>query len=125
MCILRPGLVIGEGRSPFHSGLGQFHQDAHCIGWNKGKNPLPWVLVEDVAEAIFLARKADTVIGKAYNVVGDVRFSAKEYIGELARILGRPLQYHPQSPWKLYLMEIGKWVIKKNHWSNRCDLSEL
>ncbi|HWP47813.1 MAG TPA: NAD-dependent epimerase/dehydratase family protein [Candidatus Limnocylindrales bacterium] len=113
VCILRPGIVIGEGRSPFHSGLGQFNQDTYCIGWNDGKNPLPLVLVEDVAEAIFLAMKADTVIGKSYNVVGDVRLSAREYIGELARILDRPLQYYPRSPLKLQVIEMGKWAIKK------------
>jgi|GEM_PF-43636 len=113
VCILRPGIVIGEGGSPFHSGLGQFNRDAHCIGWNDGKNPLPFVLVEDVAEAIFSAMYADSVIGKSYNVVGEVCLSAREYINQLARVLGRPLKYHPQSLLKLHCLEIGKWLIKR------------
>jgi nucleoside-diphosphate-sugar epimerase len=112
VCILRPGVVLGKGGSPFHSGFGQFNREAHCLGWNRGDHPLPLVLAEDVAEAILLAMRAEGIEGKSYNVVGDLRLSAREYFSELSRALGRPLRYHPQSPLKLQLLEIGKWVIK-------------
>ena len=55
LVILRPGVVVGEGSSPFHSGLGLFNNEQHCIGWNAGRNPLPFVLAEDVADAILRA----------------------------------------------------------------------
>ncbi len=55
VCILRPGVVVGDGTSPFHSGIGFYNTEQHCIGWNDGRNPLPFVLVEDVAKAILLA----------------------------------------------------------------------
>ncbi|MER2514025.1 MAG: Gfo/Idh/MocA family oxidoreductase, partial [Nitrosomonas ureae] len=42
--ILRPGIVIGEGGTAFHSGIGFYNRDAHCLGWNAGTNPLPFVL---------------------------------------------------------------------------------
>jgi predicted dehydrogenase/nucleoside-diphosphate-sugar epimerase len=111
--ILRPGLVVGEGGQPFHSGLGFFNVDAHCLGWNRGTNPLPFVLVEDVAEAILLATRAEGVEGKSYNVVGDVRPTAREYVAELSRALGRPLHFHAQSVVKLQLIEIAKWIVKR------------
>jgi predicted dehydrogenase/nucleoside-diphosphate-sugar epimerase len=113
VCILRPGLVVGEGTSPFHSGLGFFNNEQHCIGWNEGRNPLPFVLVEDVADAIYLALEAQGIEGRSYNLVGGARPTAREYILELARALERPLRFHPKSPYALYCEEIGKWVIKR------------
>ena len=113
VCILRPGLVVGEGTSPFHSGLGFFNNEQHCIGWNEGRNPLPFVLVEDVANAIYLALQAQDVEGRSYNLVGGVRPSARDYLIELSRVLERPLYFHPKSPYALYSNEIGKWMIKR------------
>ena len=97
VCILRPGVVVGEGGLPFHSGLGFFNSERHCMGWNEGKNPLPFVLVTDVAAAIIGSLSAQDVDGRSYNLVGDVNLSAREYIDELARVLERPLRFHPPS----------------------------
>ena len=111
--ILRPGLVVGEGTSPFHSGLGFFNTEQHCIGWNAGTNPLPFVLVQDVATAIIGAATAPGIEGRCYNIVGDVQPSARDYLAWLARALGRPLRFHPQSPRALWLEDIGKWLVKR------------
>ena len=113
VCILRPAVVVGEGGSPFHSGLGFYNTDQHCIGWNDGRNPLPFVLVEDVAKAILLACTAPGIEGRSYNLVGDVRLSGREYIAELAKALERPLQYHAQSPTLLWAEDMAKWGIKR------------
>lgn len=113
VCILRPGLVVGEGTSPFHSGLGTFNNDQHCLGWNSGVNPLPFVLVDDVADAIARCITAPNVIGKAYNLVGPVRPSAREFISELAKASARPLRFHTSSVAKLFGAEFGKWLIKR------------
>jgi len=111
--IVRPGVVVGEGGSPLHSGLGFFNNDQHCIGWNEGRNRLPFVLVEDVAEAILLAARAEGIGGRCYNLVGDVRPSAREYIAALGAALHRPLRFHPQSALALWASELGKWAIKQ------------
>lgn len=111
--ILRPGLVVGEGSAPLHAGLGFFNNDQHVIGWNDGRNPLPFVLVGDVAEAILLACQAEGVEGKCYNLVGDVRPNAREYVAELGRVLGRPLRFHPQRATGLWVEDLGKWLIKR------------
>lgn len=111
--LLRPGLVIGQGTSPFHGGLGFFNNDQYCIGWNGGQNPLPWVLVEDCADAIAAALTAPDAAGKAYNLVGDVRPSAREYLSELRATIKRPLHYVPSSATGLWLTEMGKWAIKR------------
>lgn len=113
VCILRPGLVVGEGSSPFHSGLGLFNNEQHCIGWNRGRNPLPFVLVQDVAEAIVLAAQAEAPIeGRSFNLIGDVRPSAQAYVAALAKATGRPLRFHPSLPFVVWTGELGKWCIK-------------
>lgn len=112
VCILRPGVVVGEGSPPFHSGLGIFNNDQHCIGWNAGANPLPFVLVEDTASAILAAVNAPEIEGKCYNLVGGAQLSAFEYIAVLGSAMERPLKFHSQSTLKLQAVEIAKWLIK-------------
>ncbi len=111
--ILRPGLVVGEGTSPFHSGLGFYNNEQHCMGWGEGRNPLPFVLVEDVAEAIVAALEVDGVLGRTYNIIGDVRPDAEHYIEDLREALGRPLRFHGQTVNRLYGVEWAKWVLKR------------
>lgn len=111
--ILRPGLVVGQGTSPFHSGIGFFNAEQHVIGWNRGRNPLPFVLVDDVAEAILAALHAEGAIGRCYNLVGDVRPTARDYISWLAEATGRPLRFHPKFPDMLLAEEGAKWLLKR------------
>ncbi|WP_342618759.1 NAD-dependent epimerase/dehydratase family protein [Rhodoferax sp. GW822-FHT02A01] len=111
--LLRPGLVVGAGTSPFHGGLGFFNNDQYCVGWNDGGNALPWVLVEDCADAIVSALTSPSAPGKAYNLVGDVRPSARQYLQDLSKVLQRPLHFVPSSPTGLWLTEMGKWAVKK------------
>ena len=85
VCILRPGVVVGEGGPPLHSGLGFFNNEQHCIGWNAGRNPLPFVLVDDVARGDLRPAEADGIDGRCYNLVGDVRWSARDYFAALGR----------------------------------------
>ena len=113
VCILRPGFVVGEGGTAAHSGLGFFNNDQHCIGWNGGRNRLPFVLAEDVAMAAWQACNASNAAGHAYNIVGDVRLSAREYVAELSKALSRPLRFHPQRPLLLWLEEMAKWTVKR------------
>ncbi len=114
--IYRPGVVVGEGGPPFHSGVGFYNRDRVCLGWNDGRNPLPFVLVEDCADALYnaaFAVEADAIAGKSFNLVGDVRLSAREYTTELATALERPLEYRPQARWMQQGSEIMKWGIKR------------
>ncbi|MBF0622517.1 MAG: NAD-dependent epimerase/dehydratase family protein [Magnetococcales bacterium] len=113
--IFRPGVVVGDGSPPFHSGVGFFNNSQYCLGWNDGTNTLPFVLVEDVADALVLAAQADPakLAGKTFNLSGDVHMNAQEYIQHLGEALERPLHFVPQSVYKLYSIELGKWLIKR------------
>lgn len=111
--IQRPGLVVGKGTSPLHSGLGFFNNEQHCIGWNRGHNPLPFVLAEDTASAIVAALGRKDLAGVCDNIVGDVRLNAREYYRHIQDISRRPLKYHPQYPWVIQMSEIVKWAVKR------------
>ena len=113
LVILRPGLVVGQGTSPFHSGLGFFNAEQHVIGWNRGRNPLPFVLADDVAAAILGALRAEQAVGRCYNLVGDVRPTAREYLAWLAEATNRPLRFHPKFPATLLAEEGSKWLLKR------------
>lgn len=111
--ILRPGIVVGGGAPPFHGAVGQFVDEQHCLGWGPGRAPLPFVLAEDVAKAICLALRSQAALGRTYNLVGDVRLTAREYVAEVGRALGRPLRFHPRRALRIQAVEIGKWLIKR------------
>lgn len=113
LVILRPGLVVGSGTPALHGGLGFFNNEQHVIGWNAGRNALPFVLVDDVADAICRALDRPAALGKAYNLVGDVRPTAREFMHWLASSTSRPLAFHPQSVTWLYAAELFKWGIKR------------
>lgn len=111
--VLRPGLVVGRGTSPIHSGLGFFNAEQHVIGWNRGDNPLPFVLADDVATAILGALRAEGAEGRCYNLVGDVRPTAREYLAWLAEATNRPLRFHPKFPVTLLAEDSAKWLLKR------------
>lgn len=113
LTILRPGVVVGRGGSAFHTGVGFFNNEQHVLGWNMGNNPLPFVLVDDVADAVVSCIGRDDIAGRTYNLVGDVRWSARKYVAELAAGLDRPLMFHPQPTSVLFLIELAKWVVKR------------
>jgi predicted dehydrogenase/nucleoside-diphosphate-sugar epimerase len=113
LCVLRPAIVVGQGGTPYHTGVGLFANGRHCIGWNAGNNALPFVLASDIAAAAIAACRRPGIEGKSYNLAGDVRMSASDYVRELAAALHRPFTYHPQSTSWLWLTEVGKWSIKR------------
>jgi len=113
LVLLRPGIVVGEGGLVNHTGIGFFNNSQHFIGWNMGNNPLPFVLVEDVASGIISSLTAKNITGQAFNLVGDVTPSAREFVELMSERLERPFKFHPQPTRWLYSQEFGKWLIKK------------
>ncbi len=126
--IVRPGVVLGRGGMLNHSGLGLWTSDLDCVGWGRGRHPLPLVLVEDVAAALELAMRAPGLEGRTLNLAGDVRVSAREFVAELRRRSRRRFRFHPRPLWWLQAGEIAKWAIKAvarkpgNAWPSWRDL---
>jgi nucleoside-diphosphate-sugar epimerase len=113
LVIVRPGIVIGRGGSPFHWGVGMWrHGGAVCEIWGKGRNPLPLVLVEDVADALIAALDVPGIEGEAFNLIGDISLSAHEYLNEVDRCAGIRIKRHPTPIARFYLQDMIKWAVK-------------
>ncbi|MFO0887969.1 MAG: NAD-dependent epimerase/dehydratase family protein [Isosphaeraceae bacterium] len=113
LVVFRPGIVLGRGGSPFHWGIGMWSWNAVCQVWGRGDHPLPFVLVEDVAGALVTALDAPGIEGEAFNLVADTRISALEYLEILESHAGVSFQKLPTPPWRFYVGDLGKWVIKR------------
>lgn len=126
--IVRPAIVVGRGASLAHSGVGNWAADTCCLGWGRGRHPLPFVLVEDVARALAAARDVPGIEGRSFNLAGDVRPSAEEFVGLLREHSRRNFRFYPQSLWKMQALEILKWGLKvaarkpENPWPSYRDL---
>jgi nucleoside-diphosphate-sugar epimerase/predicted dehydrogenase len=110
--ILRPGVVVGRGGSPFHWGVAMWWHDAVCQTWGAGNNKLPLVLVEDVASGLIGAVNTPGIEGRSFNLVGEACLSAQEYLDELDRCGGFRVQRHATPIFKFYLIDLMKWAAK-------------
>jgi predicted dehydrogenase/nucleoside-diphosphate-sugar epimerase len=113
VAIFRPGIVIGAGGPVEHLGVGYWPNSIHCVSWGRDIfHPLPFVLVEDVAAALLLALGKEGLAGKCFNLVGDVRPSAVQYLDMLREESGRDIRLHRQSFLKWMSVDLAKWAIK-------------
>jgi nucleoside-diphosphate-sugar epimerase len=112
LVIVRPGVVMGAGGILTHSGIGYWASDLCCLGWGMGNTPLPFVLVEDVAKALAVCVAMPGIEGEAFNLVGDVRIPAGQFVDLLGRRLRRRFRFYPQPLGKLQALEIAKWLVK-------------
>jgi len=112
LVIVRPGIVIGRGGSPFHWGIGMWWHDSVCQVWGEGTNKLPLVLVEDVASGLIAAMEKPGIEGRSFNLVADPCLSAQEYLDELDRAGQMRIQRHATPILRFYLLDMVKWVAK-------------
>jgi nucleoside-diphosphate-sugar epimerase/predicted dehydrogenase len=111
--IFRPSVVVGAGGPVEHLGVGFWPVPAHCVSWGRRtRSPLPFVLASDVAAALARAIGMPGLAGQSFNLVGDVRLSAEEYVAALREASGRDIRLHRQSILKWYLIDLAKWAVK-------------
>jgi nucleoside-diphosphate-sugar epimerase len=109
--IFRPGIVIGRGGNPFHSGVGLFTENI-CEVWGDGNNKLPFVLVTDVASALLRGIETAEIEGRSYNLIDIPLLTAREYLKELGRLGDMTLRVCYRSIWRFYAADLVKWVVK-------------
>ena len=111
--IFRPGIVIGRGGSPLHWGVGMWSWNAVCQVWGNGRNPLPVVLVEDVARALLTGLDQSGIEGESFNLVADARLSALDYLQALEECTASNFQKILTSPWRFYVVDVLKCLVKR------------
>ena len=112
LVIVRPGIVIGRGGNPMHWGVGRWWYGAVCQTWGDGRNPLPLVLVEDVAKGLIAAAEAPDILGDSFNLVADPSLTAQDYLDEMDRVGGIRIKRHATPILKFYLADTFKWAMK-------------
>lgn len=110
--IFRPAIVVGRGGKLCHSGIGVWRDDTCCEIVGKGRHPLALVLVQDVADAFFAAMHAPDVVGRTFNLAGDVRPSALEMVRHMRERSHRDFRAYPRSFLKLHAVLWFKHIVK-------------
>ena len=105
--IFRPGIVIGRGGSPLHWGIGMWSFDAVCQVWGEGRNPLPLVLVQDVASALVAALDVSGHRGRIVQPGRGIR-DHRQRLSRCSRAAhaGVEFQKIPTPLWKFYLADV-------------------
>lgn len=112
LVILRPGIVIGPGSPPAHLGVGRFSSETRLDFWGSGEDFLPFVLVDDVAEALTKALDRPAIIGKTLLLTSPPLLSARDYVAEVARCMGSTIDARSRSAWRYWLADLVKELAK-------------
>jgi nucleoside-diphosphate-sugar epimerase len=110
--LVRPGIVIGPGGSPYHWGVGYWPSESVCRFWGDGTHPLPFVLAGDVARGLALMADAAGIEGESFNLVSEPCLDARGYVAALAEATGTRIDARPVPAWRTYLGDVGKWAVK-------------
>jgi nucleoside-diphosphate-sugar epimerase len=109
--IFRPGIVVGAGGSVHPAGVGAWPSDTLCRPWGGGDQRLPFVLVEDCADALVRASQIDGLAGESFNLVGDALLTGNEYLDALEHAAGVTIRRAPLPAWWLYVRSMAKWSV--------------
>ena len=112
LVIIRPGIVIGSGSPPAHLGVGRFTSETQVEFWGDGLNKLPFVHVDDVADALLRASSVAGIEGRSFLVTGPPIFSAKDYVAALEQLSGSRISAKKGSPFRFWLADFAKEAAK-------------
>jgi predicted dehydrogenase/nucleoside-diphosphate-sugar epimerase len=138
LAIARPGIVLGKGGPLQHWGIGRWNGAGAVMIWGNGRNILPFVLVEDVAEALVKMGKIAGLEGQSFNLIGEPMLSAYEYFHSIEKILGARIKVTKSHPPQLYVSDLIKFILKRfvtghrniprpslRDWRSRAHLSQF
>lgn len=115
LTIVRPGIVIGKGGPLQHWGIAMWRGATACKLWGHGRNKMPFVLVEDVADGLVLAAQADDKIakGQSFNLIGDPMLSARDYFAEIGLANDVSMRARPTPIWTYFITDVVKYWAKR------------
>ncbi len=111
--IIRPAIVLGVGADPSHAGIASWPHPNVALHFGSGRNKLPIVLVDDVADAFAKALDRPGIEGRSFNLSSPGCITAEEYLDEVARASANPILRKPRSLRSLYASQVAKWLVKK------------
>ncbi len=111
--IARPGIVVGRGGPLQHWGIGRWNGAGSVMIWGNGRNTLPFVLVDDVADGLVRMAEADGIEGESFNLIGEPMLSAQDYFDAIHKILGARIHTVPSRLVHLYATDFIKYGLKR------------
>jgi len=112
LVILRLGIVIGAGSSPIHYGVGRFEAWNRLTYWGEGRHKLPFVLVEDVADALVRALEAPAIEERTFLIADAPLLSARDYVAAMQSHSGATVHAAPRSIWRYWLADLARGMLK-------------
>lgn len=113
LVIARPGIVIGEGGPLQHWGIGRWHGAGAVRIWGNGRNILPFVLIDDISDALIAMINTDNAVGKSFNLIGEPMMSARDYFDAIHEALGARIEVKRGAFWTFYLSGSIKYLLKR------------
>ncbi len=111
--IARPGIVVGHGGPLQHWGIGRWHGAGAVRIWGPGKNILPFVLIDDVAEGLMRMGEHPGAVGESFNLVGEPMLSARDYFDAIHETLGARIRVSSGNLNVFYASDAVKYGLKK------------
>ncbi|MFO0850939.1 MAG: NAD-dependent epimerase/dehydratase family protein [Gemmataceae bacterium] len=112
LVVARPAIVIGPGADPHHWGVAFWPAADACRYWGAGDNPLPLVLVDDVADALARCLDRDEATGQVFNLAADPGVSARRYVAALSDALATWIDARPTPTWRYFAADLAKYGVK-------------
>ncbi|MFT5637394.1 MAG: nucleoside-diphosphate-sugar epimerase [Paracoccaceae bacterium] len=114
LVIARPGIVVGQGGPLQHWGIGRWHGAGAVKIWGAGKNVLPFVLIDDVADGLMATMDAENVLGESFNLVGPPLMTARGYFDAIHAATGARIDLKSGALIGYYVNDALKHVLKKH-----------
>ncbi len=112
LVIARPGIVVGAGGPLQHWGLGRWHGPGAVRLWGNGHNILPFVLVDDVCNALIAMMHCSEAVGEAFNLIGEPMLTGRDYFDEIHKRTGAKLKISSSNFVALWLADRAKFLLK-------------
>ncbi len=112
LVIMRPAVVIGPGSPPAHLGVGRFSGETRVEYWGDGRNMLPLVSVEDVAQALALGVTTPGIEGRQFVLASPPLLTARDYVAIYEEIGGSRIEQIQKSAFRYWLADFGKEALK-------------
>ena len=113
LTIARPGIVIGGDGPLQHWGIGRWHGAGAVRFWGTGRNMLPFVLIDDVAEALVRMMEVPQAKGASFNLTGDPILSGQDYFDGLRARSAARIHTKSGSLSAMWAADAFKWVLKR------------
>lgn len=112
--IARPGIVVGPGGPLQHWGIGRWHGAGAVRIWGKGRNILPFVLIEDVCDGLIAMGDHPEAVGESFTLVGEPMLSARDYFDAIHQATGARIAVRPGNLHLFWAADAVKYRLKRH-----------